>query len=279
MTKRCSWILSLALVALMGLAPTEARAGALSAVIIIPGATLAVTGPFGTVTMDAAGTHLEYNVPAINGFLAANGSALRFATGSGASSNQNIATNASGAVLGSAGSVGVVPTSAGTTTMSIVVFQTDWNTPSGTSGTLFNSGKTTFTNTATGDTNSYNSWYDNTNTGTSGPPSFTPLGLPAGLVTNTSTGLNPNSPPGVPADQTSAAISPFITPFALTNMTNIALTNTGMAGETDAYGVQTKVAAAGIIPEPSSVVLMLTSMPLPLVVLGIMRRYRRAAVA
>jgi len=278
MTKRCSWILSLALVALMGLAPTEARAGALSAVIIIPGATLAVAGPFGTITMDASGTHLEYNVPAINGFLAANGSALRFASGSGASSNQNIATNASGAVLNSAGSVTVEPTSGGTTSMSIVVFQTDWNTPTGTTGTLFNSGKTTFTNTAAGDTNSYNSWYDPTNTGTSGPPSFTPLGLPAGLVTNTSSGPNPNSPPGVPANDTSAGISPFITPFALTNITNISLTNTGLAGETDAYGVQTKVTAAAI-PEPSSVVLMLTSMPLPLVVLGIMRRYRRAAVA
>jgi len=261
------WVLALS--AVIGFTAGEARAGTLTEILTWGANSLTITtgSPFATVTTDVSGTHLTLNTDVLNAFLAANGSGLQFATGSGAYSNQNVATQASGAVLDNTGSVSVIPTGTGLTTMTINVTQTDWNVPNGPTGTLINTGSNSFTNTAAGDTSTANSWYNNNN-------AMDGKVLGAGLISFMSVGPAPNSPPGTPSDSTTRAISPFVIPFSLTNETVLNLTRTGLTGEIDSYAVHTKV--SGAVPEPASIVLMLTSMPLPLVVVGLLRRRRRA---
>jgi hypothetical protein len=256
------------LIAAMGLMTSEARAGALTVVLDWPGHTLTIVGGggFATLTPTPSGESLAFLTGPLNTFLAANGSALQFSAGSGASDNQPVATTV--ASLTSNGTLSVNQASAGSTTMTIDVFKTDWNTPSGSTGMLVNAGSATFGLTAAGDTTTFNSWY-NINNAANGKI------LGAGLQTFTSTGPIPNSPIGVPPINTSAGISPFVTPFSLTNETIVTLTKTGLNGENGQYQDQTSVTAA-TVPEPASLVIMLTS--LPLVVLGA-AKYRRRAVA
>jgi hypothetical protein len=253
-----------ALIAGLGLMAPEARAGSLTVVLDWPGHSLTITGsPFATLSPTSSGESLTYNVTTLNAFLLANGSALQFAAGAGASDNQIVAT--SHAVLTSNGTLNVDQASAGSTTMTIDVFKTDWNVPVGPKGTLVNAGSTTFGLTAAGDTATYNSWYNPDN-------SANGKILGAGLQTYTSTGPIPNAPLGSPLVNTSAAIPSFVVPFSLTNETVITLTKTGLNGENVQYQVQTTVDA---IPEPASAVLLATA--LPVVGWGLLRR-RRAAL-
>jgi len=270
MTKHRGLVFALAMIALAGIPANEARAGSLTMILEWGASTLTITGgPFATLTATASGESLTLNVGPLNAFLASHGSALAFAAGSGVSDNQSVATNATGAILTSNGNLSVVQTSAGLTTMTIDAYKTDWNTPSGATGMLMNSGSATFGLTPKGNTETFNSWYNNDN-------SADGKLLGAGLQTYTSTGDPVNSPPGSPPNFTGAAISPFVTPFSLTNETIVSLTKSGKTGENGQYQVQTTV-SANAVPEPASMVIMLTSMPLPLVILVLLQRRRRAA--
>jgi len=97
------------------------------------------------------------------------------------------------------------------------------------------------------------------NSGTySGPPSLT---VTPATLTETS------SPPTSTA---SASIPTYVTPYTLTSQTVISLTASSSSAP-GTLGITNQVTVTGV-PEPAGLVMMLTGMPLPLVVLGLLRR-------
>jgi hypothetical protein len=201
-------------------------------------------GPFGTLSTNPAGESLTFNVASLNGALAAQGSGLQFAAGSGVSDNQSVATGASGSLLTSNGSLSVIPGTSGSLSMKIDVFKTDWTGASAGPETLYNSGSATFGFAPEGATLTYNSWYNNDN-------SDGGKLLGAGQQTYTSNGDPLNSPVGSPSDLTTAAINTFAVPFSLTNEVDVTLTAGSVPGESVQYQVQTAISDARLVPEPA----------------------------
>lgn len=164
-------------------------------------------------------------------------------------------------------------------TITTTVSQIDFNSPLGLQGTLKNAESSTISNTTgsagpPADSQSIQSWLDNTNT---------LFGIPGTAHTPLSTyalGASAATPVGLSGPTVSTVFSPAsVAPFSLTERIVVNITgNGGGAG----FGAQAKDVFGGTltltaaIPEPSSIVLMLASMPLAVV--GILRR-RRAVVA
>jgi hypothetical protein len=266
--------MSLGLVALMGLMGGQARAGTLTAVLswgAAAGDQLTVTGSngFGTTTVSGGIETLMYNVGAINAYLSTHSSGLTFQAGSGLSDNQPSGVNQ--ATLTSTGQVNVTSTGTGSTTMSITAYLTDYTSPMPQT-TLSSTNSATFAGTATGDSTSFTSWYNSNNVAptTSAGPGIVSAGPITTTVLLGGSGTNPT----LTLPPTGSINSPlgFSAVFSLTNMETISLTRTGNA-ESATYGGQTVVTG---IPEPASIVMMLTGIPMPLVVLGMLRR-RKAA--
>jgi len=178
------------------------------------------------------------------------------------------------ATMSISGTASVVPgvsTSSDTFLVTITTSQTDFTSPTGPVGTLADSESSTITNTTgkAGDLQSVKSWYNpaNTNvaTGTATPTGSYPLPL---------SGTTPMSLSS-PTFTTAASVAP--TPYALVNQVMIQISGNGAnPNAKDVFGSATTL-TAGPIPEPASIVIFLTGMPLPLVVVGLLRRRRRAA--
>jgi hypothetical protein len=177
------------------------------------------------------------------------------------------------AVLSIGGTASVVPgvaTSSDKFLVTIDTSQTFFTNPPGRKATLAESHSYTVSNTVGGtDSQKFTSWYDPTDTyfGKTSPVGPSTLALPASG--------------GIPVSNSSptlmAGLSPYSTPYSLTNEIVIAITgNDGNPNTRDVFTGQTTLTAT-TIPEPASLVLMVTSMPLPLVVLGLIRRRRRCA--
>jgi len=74
------------------------------------------------------------------------------------------------------------------------------------------------------------------------------------------------------------AIGAYTTPFSLESQTTLSLTGTSGAGNgSTGFSQRITVGPGAVVPEPASLVMMLTGMPLPLVVLGLLRRRRATA--
>jgi hypothetical protein len=149
-----------------------------------------------------------------------------------------------------------------------VLIEDSFNAPSAAAGNqLVNAGTANYKGNVPGAGNS-----NTTNTGNF----FQPL-PPSNQVTTTAPSLpstgaaidNPNS-------GSSVGLGPYATPFSLESESVLRLTATpGGMGATNGFTNTVSLTAA--VPEPASIVMMLTGMPLPLVVLGILRRRRAAA--
>jgi len=144
--------------------------------------------------------------------------------------------------------------------------------PPGVQATLTQSESGTYSFTTPGGTQTYQSWFDPTNTlslQAGSTPGQQSIPIPVVLAGTLSASENmPNS----------VAISPYnpAAGFALTSSLVITMTGNGnaMNNSTDVFSTTTTLNAA--VPEPASMVMFLTGMPLPLVVLGLLRRHRRA---
>jgi hypothetical protein len=238
--------LTLGLAALMGLSAPEARAGNVTLTLTWTGGTtgpIDFTSPFAQLGSTANSLTIDTSV--LNSFLAGNGSDFTFSE-LGASSNNP--GDPSGAVLRETGT-GILSGGGGATSIDIVATQTDFTSPSG-PGTLISASSANFTSTAVGSQTSFGS-LDATSTA---PLAYSP---PGGFAMN-STGA------------TGSAAG-----YTLTASTTIDLTGGSTGASDQATNKVTFTAAA--IPEPASIVMMLTGMPLPLVVLGLLRRRRAAA--
>jgi hypothetical protein len=268
---------SLALSAVVGLMASECRAETISMTVSVTGAAaplvldgLAGVTP-GATSYNVSGNAGPGNYPgtgaftAINAYLAANGSAYQLTALSGQS---NFPGSPLPASLSLTGDIHAVAT--GGSNLGLTITETEsgfTNPPPGSVATLTSSTVGNFNNQPAG----------------GGHESFSRLNAtqtPSSTHLSTSTGPNP----GGTTPPTSVAIGSVPTLYTLTNVISWGVSSPGLskpaAGGADvtetSFGVVASVAA---VPEPASLVVFLTGMPLPLaVVFGLMRR-RRGMIA
>jgi hypothetical protein len=252
----------------------QARGGPIDMTVTITDVTTSVT----TVFTIHKGGPFDGSNPANPNSLISNGTFETVTTATGldvsgltATSNNPGTTSAVLSIGGTVQVVSGVGTSSDQFMVTIDTSQTFFTNPPGQKATLAESHGYTVTNTtgAASDQQMFTSWYDPTNTlyGKTSPVGPSTLALPAAS--------------GIPVSNSSptltAGINPYSTPYSLTNEVVIAITgNDSDPNAKNVFTGQTTLTAT-IIPEPASLVIMMTSMPLPLVVLGLLRRRRRRA--
>jgi hypothetical protein len=175
-------------------------------------------------------------------------------------------TTATSTALNIQGTATLQGNTADSYTVTITTFNNGYTTPVGTVATLSQSESGTYTYTTdSGATQTFNSWYNATNPTTptqSGPnPGLQTIAIPLASSTTLSGSQN------VPGSTTFA---PYVQPYALTNTITITVHGTGSANNS-IIGFQGSTTITAV-PEPASLVMMLTGMPVPLMVLGVLRR-------
>jgi hypothetical protein len=181
-------------------------------------------------------------------------------------------TTATSTSLSIQGTATLQDSTSDTYTVTITAFNNGFTTPVGTSATLSQSESGTYTYTGSGGTQAFNSWYNSTNPTTpttSGPnPGLQTIAIP---VAGSSTLSGSQNTPG------STTFAPYIQPYALTNQIVLHLTGTGNPNNS-IVGFQGSTTISAV-PEPASLVMFLTGMPMPLMVLGMLRRRKAQRVA
>lgn len=260
MTRHRGFFLALGFCALIGLAAPESRAAGITMTLTWTGGSLSfdslTASPY--VLPGSSATSLLVNTNAVNGFLASHGAAFTVSALGAQSNFPGGVPVATQATLTENGTV-VLSGSSGATAVTISTVQSGFTAPGG-SGTLTSLPSLAFNNVATGSLTSSSS-YNATVT--------TPY-----AQTSTGTGLNGGSPLAAP---TSMGIGTIASGFSLDNTAVVDMTgSTPGAGTYTNFSVSATLSGAAI-PEPASIIMMLTGMPLPLVVLGLLRRRRAAA--
>jgi len=241
---------------MLGLTAIEARAGSLEILVTESG------GPTIPIT-DNGALDTDPTIGVIN----ANTTLLNLSlvnyqfTAAGLGANSNSPGTAVVGNLAQNGSVQLLL--GGTGSITIVATDVDYSLPAPGPGTLNSSDSATFANGATGDTQGFTSWYNPSN------------GLAATDVPSPTVGLTSTGPVGN-SHSADAAATPItlVNPYGLTNSTTITLSG-GSAGALSQVGWtgDTQVTSTAI-PEPASMALLLTALPVTL--FGAMRR-RKAA--
>lgn len=258
-------LLSLALSALVGLITTSgARAETISMTISLGGgATFLVDG---VATATAQGYTVDAGgLAAINSFLLANGSQYQFGTlvpvpsTSSLGGSSNFPGTALQGQLAVTGEIHSVAGGGTDTVLKITETEAGFTSPTGPTGTLRSSSSGNFTNQPAGGGQTALSMFNATST-----PTYT--------VLSTGTAVNPGTNTG----PVSVGIAPVSTLYTLANVITFGLAHiTSGSDIVDSFGVTATITAAAV-PEPASLVTMLLGIPLPLVVLGLLRRRRLA---
>jgi hypothetical protein len=253
-------ILGLALMAVMGITTGQARAELISI-------TLSVTGSGSTIDADLFSTpgSTTYNLnpgadtTALNAALHGAGSAYTFVTLSGSSNFPGLSQGQ--LVLNGLVETGI--SGSGTNTgLTITETESLFTAPTGPSGDLKSSQSANFTNQPVPASGTHNQ---------SAYSMFNTTSTPTYFVDSTTT--SPNQ--GLNTGPVSAPLKPVPTLYTLTNSLTLGLSiGTPSAPISDTFGVAATVTA---IPEPSSLLTMLGGLPLPLVMVALLRR-RRASV-
>jgi len=249
--------LSLALSALVGLIATSgARAESIS---------MTITGGGGPILVDTfitGGATSQFygnvDISLLNTALATAGYAYQFTALGGGS---NWAGTLIQGTMNVSGGLSIIPGVGGSfTDMTITETEAGFTDPSSLGpGILMSSSTGNFTNQAAGAGHSASSKFNVTST-----PTYTVL----------STGLAVN--PGVNSGPVSTGVGPPVpTLYMLTNVIHFGLTPSASSVVTDSFGVTATITAQSV-PEPATLVMMLMGIPLPLVVLGLLRRRRLA---
>jgi len=152
----------------------------------------------------------------------------------------------------------------GTGSITVLASDIDFSHPSVAPGSMQSSASNTFTNATAGNTDTFGSWFNGSNT-------LAAKETPSPIVNLVSTATNPNSGSG-DAAPTPVALN---IPYGLTNEKVVTLTG-GAPGALaqDQYTGSTTITGS-IIPEPSSMALMLAA--LPVWIFGVMRRRKAKA--
>jgi len=250
---------SLALSAVIGLIAGQSRAETITLTIVANGHTITISGPPGTpasLVTSSTSDSLQINTANLNSILKGDGSAYQFGS-LGVTSNWFGTNGANGAFLSTAGGI-FIPTTmtGGNTSLAMTVSEDGFTAPIGTSGNLKVTANANYADAASGSTQMSQGSYN---------------AVMSPLETLTSSGLSTNNPSSV--DNTS--IGTTTTGFSLNNSLSFGLTPSATANASDGFAVTAQVTA--VVPEPASIVLFLTGMPLPLVVVGLLRRRRAVA--
>jgi hypothetical protein len=259
----------LALVAVFGFAAGDCRAESITMVISWNGNTftaMGTAGPFVGPGSGPAGAQqvLNINVGALNSNLAALGSAYSFSN-LGVITNFPGTTTSTGGFLQTSGALDVATTG---TAGPIVVTgsESGFTAPTSSPPTMLFTGATAnYTGTTSTSTqSSTGSFMDSGSLAAMAGP----VPLPSnGTVTDSHNGSASTGP--LPA---------YVTPYTLTNQMTLNLTPRGASQGSDGFSGQTSVVTVGV-PEPTSVVVCLTGMPVLLVIVGLRRRRRGVVVA
>jgi hypothetical protein len=197
----------------------------------------------------------------LNGNLAAGGfGAYSFSNLGGSSNNPGSSTTGStgGAFILTSGNLIVTPGGSGESTpITVTLTEGGFVLPTS-SPSLVESGTVNFAG-ATGSLASTGVLTDATGAATT-----------VSIPTLTETSIPPSS---------SASTSPgtYVTPFTLDSQTTLVLDSVTNLPGSNGFSQKVQLIAASSVPEPASLVMMLTGMPLPLVVMGLLRRRRAAA--
>lgn len=246
-------VLSLALVVLVGLVGSQARAETISMTISGPGGVILVdtflTGGsdsqhYGNVLLNGAGS--------LNAALAAAGYAYQFTALGGGS---NWSGDPSQGNLTLSGGVVIPKGAGGFTTMTITETEDNFTDPHGPTGTLKSSSTGNFTNQVAGAGHDASSAFNATST-----PTYSVLATTAG-------GAPGPDPEG---NSASVGVAPVPTLYTLTNTITFSLTPSGTADVSDSFGVTATITSA--VPEPASLIMVLSGMPVPLMLIHLMRR-------
>jgi hypothetical protein len=175
-------------------------------------------------------------------------------------------TTATSTSLNIQGTATLQGTTSDSYTVTVTTFNNGYTTPVGTIATLSQSESGTYTYTTdSGATQTFNSWYNSTN-----PTTPTPSGQNPGLQTIAIPLASSTTLSGSQNTPGSTTFSPYVQPYALTNQITLNIRGTGNANNS-IIGFQGSTTITAV-PEPASLVMMLTGMPVPLMVLGMLRR-------
>jgi hypothetical protein len=236
-------LLGLALSALIALGGNQAQAGPIILTVDLGGTVIF------TATSVAPDQSVSANLLALNTALAAHGSAYQF-TSLSATSNF---TGASTAFLQTNAQLNTSGTGTTAVSLSIDTTQTGFLSPVGPGGQLLSTLAGDSSTTTTG-TNNYTSDYQGTMS--SATLTYTPPGVFSGTAPLLSVGTVPSG-------------------FELSNHFVITLAKTAGASE----GITGTATLTAAVPEPASLVMMLSSLPVPFVVMGLRRRNRKVRTA
>jgi hypothetical protein len=238
----------------MGLMAREGRAETITMTIVTNGHTINITGALVT---SQTSTDFQVNTTALNATLIADGSAYRFSS-LGASSDWPGTTGSTGGSLQTNGGLFIPTTASGVLgAITIATSEDGFTAPTGPNGSMITTVVGNANDVPAGSTGSYMAAFNGVNE-------------PA--LTGTSTGTQGNTFSLSRTDALGAVAAPYTVSSTWTfNMTQntTAQAQLGFSG-----GGQVSQTA---VPEPASLVLMLTGMPLPLVVIALLRRRRGAA--
>jgi hypothetical protein len=249
--------LGLALSALIGLSATQAQAETIVMTVQVGGGPVVDLTTFGGVgtangyTMDATA------IANLNAFLTTSGSEYQFSS-TGATTLGGI-SNFPGGTLGALALTGsIISNGPGNSVLTLVESEGGFTSPTGALGILASSSTGNFLNQAAGSGHTASSAFNGTST-----PTYSVLsvgGTVGGVTTRVST-----------------PVAPVTTLYTLTNTITFGLTPGNAANPVaDGFNVVSAIGAAAV-PEPASLVMMLTGIPVPMVMLGWLRRRRRAA--
>jgi len=99
-----------------------------------------------------------------------------------------------------------------------------------------------------------------------------PVNVNTPLITQLSNGTTSDAH----ANSLTSTVPTYVVPYTLTDTTTITLTQRAGSPANDVFTGKVSITSIGV-PEPASLVMMVTGMPLPLVVMGLLRRRRAAA--
>lgn len=257
MARHRGLFLALGFCALIGLTARESRAESIIMTISWTGGSITIdtATPSQFLGAGSSDQNLIVNVGAVNSALNAGGSEINFTGTLGAGSNfPGGVPNPLVATLTAGGTAALNGTGTATS-ITISVSEAGFTTPSGLPGTLSSTQTSIIAPgvvpITSGDMNqSSTSSYNTTNT-------------------------DPLSTSSTVAQSNSTPIAGIVSGYTLDSTTKIDLTGSAnAAGNTVQFQTLTTLTA---VPEPTSIIMMLTGVPLPLVVLGLLRRRRAAA--
>jgi hypothetical protein len=184
---------------------------------------------------------------------------------SGLSSTTTLGANSTSLDIG--GTAAFAAGNSDSYTITVTTSESGLTSPTAKNAVLNQSESGTYTN-STGGTQTFQSYYQSP--GTLGTPAGTTPGVQTITipVTTTTQSGNANTPALV-------AVSPYMVPYTLTNVLVINTSGNDKSSNSG-IGFHGSSILASAVPEPASIIMMLTGMPVPLVILGILRRRRKA---